>query len=65
MTHIDVLLAEKGKWKVCVNQVQHGPAYSSIPTANREAQKAKDKFYPQAIVHPAEVPETIKLFEDK
>lgn len=47
MSRIDVVLAEKGKFKVLHNFIQHGIPYATKAQADKEAEALK-KVYPQA-----------------
>jgi hypothetical protein len=51
MSRIDVVPADKDKFKVLVNFVQHGISYSTVALANQEAAKLKAEHYPKAEIH--------------
>ena len=46
MSRIDVISADKGKFKIMVNFIQWGAALSSAAIANREAQSFHDSERP-------------------
>jgi len=48
VSRIDVVPAEKQKWKVLVNFIQHGVDLVSPDLANQEATSLKKKHYPKA-----------------
>jgi len=50
MSRIDVVPAEKGKFKVLVNFTQRGVPYSTLAHANKEATQLH-KVMPQADLH--------------
>ena len=50
MSRIDVIPADKGKFKVMVNFIQNGVEYGSASQANQEASKQLT-HYPQATVN--------------
>ena len=50
MSRIDVVPAEKGKFKVMVNFVQYGSQVSSVILADHIAETVK-KIYPQAALN--------------
>jgi hypothetical protein len=47
---INVVPADKGKFKILVNFIKEGIDYSTATLANQEAKKLLDK-YPNAVVH--------------
>ena len=49
MSRIDVVPADKGKFKVLVNFVQHGVPYTTAALANQEAKKVLD-IMPSAMI---------------
>ena len=51
MSRIDVVPAEKDKWKVLVNFIQHGVDFASPDLADSEAEKIKKEHYPKADMH--------------
>ena len=42
---IIVVPADKGKWKVMVDYIQHGIEYSNQALANKEAQTVREEIF--------------------
>jgi hypothetical protein len=58
MTRIDVVQTEDGRWKVMVDHVRRGADVAKLELAVLEAERAKQRHYPNAQVFVASPRET-------